>query len=257
MMGEHSFFFSPRFLRSARVAVLVLSALLLTQCSAPKSIKRADVVVSVRDQKLGIYDQGKLVKSYKISTSKFGLGDKPGSNCTPLGRHEVVAKIGHGLPKGAVLKSRQWNGEVVKPNAPGRDPIVSRILWLSGQESVNRNAYGRCIYIHGTTEESKLGVPASYGCVRMAAKDVIDVFNKVGIGTSVYITTNDLPRQSMSVWKSKTDRDLQSAEPLPLPKAIPVEVDPNGRVIARHHVPSSGNKEGGPIGPPSPKRRQV
>lgn len=246
----------PRLLRAVRMAALCLAALFLTQCSSSKNVKRADVIVSVRDQKLGIYDGGKLVKSYKISTSKFGLGDKPGSNCTPLGRHEVVAKIGHGLPKGAVLKSRQWNGEVVKPNAPGRDPIVSRILWLSGRESLNRNAYGRCIYIHGTAEESKLGMPASYGCVRMAAKDVIDVFNKVGIGASVFITTNDLPRQTVETWKSSAERSAP-AEPLPLPKAIPVQLDQNGRVIARQSAPASGNKEGGPIGPPPPKRRQV
>ncbi len=219
---------------------------LLTQCSSNKPIRHADVVVSVRDQKLGIYDNGKLVKSYKVSTSKFGLGDKPGSNCTPLGRHEVVAKIGHGLPKGAVLKSRRWNGEVIQPNAPGRDPIVSRILWLSGREPENKNAYNRFIYIHGTAEESKLGVPASYGCVRMAAKDVIDVFNKVGIGTSVLITTNDLPRKTVETWKT-AGQSKPDPEPIPLPKAIPVQIDRDGRIIAR--------KEGDPVGPPSPKRR--
>ena len=233
-----------------RVLAVVVAASVLTQCSSSKSLRKADVIVSVADQKLGLYSDGKLVKSYKISTSKFGLGDRPGSNCTPLGRHEVVAKIGHGLPKGAVLKSRQWSGEVVKPNAPGRDPIVSRILWLSGREYCNKNAYGRCIYIHGTAEEARLGVPASYGCVRMAAKDVIDIFEKVPIGASVVITTQDLPRKVEGQGGYAPSRTNRHAAPLPLqlPRAIPVHVDHNGHIIA---------KEGGPIGPPSLRNRQA
>ncbi|MGV3660655.1 MAG: L,D-transpeptidase family protein [Prosthecobacter sp.] len=152
-------------------------------------------MVSVKDQKLGVYGKdGKLAKRYVISTSKFGLGDKQGSNCTPLGKHEIVAKIGHGLPAGAVLKSRHWNGEVIKANAPGRDPIVSRILWLKGMEKNNKNAFHRFIYIHGTPEEKNLGRPASYGCVRMGMKDVVDLFNNVDIGVKVTITTDHLPR---------------------------------------------------------------
>ena len=173
--------------------LLVASSLFPVYCkTTPKS---SDVIVSVRDQKLGIYDtSGKLVRSYKISTSKFGLGDTPGSNCTPLGKHEIVAKIGHGLPKGAVLKSRSWNGEVIQPNAPGRDPIVSRILWLKGLESKNKNAFNRFIYIHGTPEEKNLGKPASYGCIRMGMTDVIKLFEDLGIGTTVEITPKKLPR---------------------------------------------------------------
>lgn len=173
--------------------LLVASSLFTVSCkTTPKS---SDVIVSVRDQKLGIYDtSGKLVRSYKISTSKFGLGDTPGSNCTPLGKHEIVAKIGHGLPKGAVLKSRSWNGEVIQPNAPGRDPIVSRILWLKGLESKNKNAFNRFIYIHGTPEEKNLGKPASYGCIRMGMTDVIKLFEDLGIGTTVEITPKKLPR---------------------------------------------------------------
>lgn len=179
----------PRLLpRLALVGMLVAS---LSQCTG---VKKADVVVSVKEQKLGLYEQGLLKKTYKISTSKFGLGDKPGSNCTPLGQHQVVAKIGHGLPAGAVLKSRRWNGEVIKPNAPGRDPIVSRILWLKGTEKSNKNAFGRFIYIHGTPEERRLGEPASYGCVRMGMKDVVSVFNSVNVGAKVVITPGSLPK---------------------------------------------------------------
>ena len=170
----------------------VAIALLLSQCSVttPKNA----VVVSVRDQKLGLYEGGKLIKEYTISTSKFGVGDQPGSCRTPLGKHEVIAKIGHGLPPGAVLKSRHWNGEVLPPNAPGRDPIVSRIMWLKGLEGANRNAYKRYIYIHGTTEETNLGRPASYGCIRMGARDVIDLFDTVGVGETVVITPKSLPK---------------------------------------------------------------
>jgi hypothetical protein len=168
----------------------VLLAGMLSQCT---STPKGDVVVSVKDQKLGIYSEGKLTKQYVISTSKFGLGDQKGSNRTPLGQHEVIAKIGQGLPPGAVLKSRRWNGEVLKPNAPGRDPIVSRILWLRGMETSNKNAFNRFIYIHGTPEENRLGKPASYGCVRMGMKDVVDLFNTVNIGAKVVITKGGLP----------------------------------------------------------------
>lgn len=179
-----------RLLKVAVAATLVGS---LCQCTSSKP--KGDVVVSVKDQKLGIYStDGKLAKKYVISTSKFGLGDQRGSNRTPLGTHEIVAKIGHGLPAGAVLKSRRWNGEVLKPNAPGRDPIVSRILWLKGTEKTNQNAFNRFIYIHGTPEENRLGQPASYGCVRMGMKDVVDLFNTVDVGAKVVITKDHLPK---------------------------------------------------------------
>lgn len=180
---------TPTLIAAAQIGVIGLSFGLLSSCTSTKS----EVVVSVKDQKLGLYSEGKLVKRYAISTSKFGVGDKPGSNCTPLGKCEVVAKIGHGLPPGAVLKSRSWNGEVLKPDAPGRDPIVSRILWLKGLESNNKNAYKRYIYIHGTPEERTLGQPASYGCIRMGMKDVVSVFNDIGIGAKVVITKGGLP----------------------------------------------------------------
>lgn len=173
-----------------RLSLALAAGVLLSHCSsAPKS----EVVVSVKDQRMGLYHDGVLAKQYAISTSKFGLGDQLNSYRTPVGKCEVIAKIGHGLPAGAVLKSRHWNGEVLKPNAPGRDPIVSRILWLRGLETSNRNTMKRYIYIHGTPEESRLGQPASYGCIRMGMKDVVDVFNDVGIGAKVVITKDHLP----------------------------------------------------------------
>jgi hypothetical protein len=126
-----------------------------------------------------------------------------------LGKAEVIAKIGHGLPSGAVIKSRQWNGEVLKPNAPGRDPIVSRILWLRGLEYSNRNAFNRFIYIHGTTEENRIGQPASYGCVRMKSKDVIDLFNTVSIGAKVIITDRKLPGHTSLNSAEKMNENLK------------------------------------------------
>jgi lipoprotein-anchoring transpeptidase ErfK/SrfK len=116
-----------------------------------------------------------------------------GSNGTPLGKHEVAKKIGGGQPSGMKFKSRRPTGEIVPPNAPGRDPIVSRILWLTGLERSNRNSYSRCIYIHGTAEEWRIGTPASYGCIRMRSKDVIQLYNTVGEGAAVDIRDCPLP----------------------------------------------------------------
>jgi len=105
----------------------------------------------------------------------------------------VVSKIGTDAPSGAVFHNRHWTGEIVRPNAPGRDPIVSRILWLKGTEAQNRDAYQRTIYIHGTPEESKIGTPASYGCIRMKSNDVIALYNQIGVGADVEITNAHLP----------------------------------------------------------------
>lgn len=150
------------------------------------------MIVSVRDQKMLLVKDGKPVKAYKISTSKFGVGDTPSSNKTPLGTMKVAKKIGDGTCAGTVFKSRRPTGEVIKPNAPGRDPIVSRILWLKGTQSANRNAFQRYIYIHGTPEVNRLGTPASYGCIRMGMKDVVDLYNRVGEGAEVHVIRGSL-----------------------------------------------------------------
>jgi lipoprotein-anchoring transpeptidase ErfK/SrfK len=91
------------------------------------------------------------------------------------------------------FKSRRPTGEIVRPNSPGRDPIVTRILWLRGTEPQNRNTFRRFIYIHGTPEEYKLGRPASYGCVRMSSRDVISLYDAVPRGTRVDIVRGPLP----------------------------------------------------------------
>lgn len=176
--------------------MVICLALWLCQCATTTNSaeQAANVVISVKEQKLAIYSgNGSKAKVYPVSTSKFGLSDKPGTCGTPLGMHQVVAKIGHGAPPGSVFKSRQMTGEVIKPNAPGRDPIVTRIMWLRGLEKQNQNAYSRCIYIHGTAEERTIGTPSSYGCIRMKSRDVMDLFNNLGIGARVLIVENSLP----------------------------------------------------------------
>ncbi len=151
--------------------------------------------ISVADQKMLLTDKGEPVATFPISTSKFGLSSAPGSYGTPLGRHQVVKKIGHGLPPGAVFKSRRFTGEVLPVDAPGRDPIVTRILWLDGRERHNRNSFGRYIYIHGTPEERNIGLPVSYGCVRMRSRDVIALFERVGVGARVDIFREPLAQR--------------------------------------------------------------
>ncbi|MFN2508076.1 MAG: L,D-transpeptidase [Chthoniobacterales bacterium] len=159
--------------------------LFVTSCAAPDTRHR--VVVSVPEQKLVVLEDGAPIATYPVSTSKFAIGDLPGSRGTPLGQLEVAKKIGGSAPLGAVFKDRRRTGEILLPDAPGRDPIVTRILWLRGRESQNRNAYGRYIYIHGTPEERNIGRPASYGCVRMRSRDVISLYDIVGEGARVSI----------------------------------------------------------------------
>lgn len=182
-----------RILNSALAIALALPAtLLFSSCGNTSKDTASKMVVSVRDQRILLVKDGKAVKSYPVSTSKFGIGSQYGSNYTPLGNLEIARKIGDGAPPGMVFKSRHATGEVVKPNAPGRDAIVSRIMWLHGKDATNSNTFGRCVYIHGTPEEWRLGTPASYGCIRMGMKDVVDLYNRVGEGAEVKVIRGPL-----------------------------------------------------------------
>lgn len=153
---------------------------------------RHRLIVSVPDQKMLVLTDGKPTAVFPVSTSKFGTGSREGSYATPLGHLCVRKKIGGGYPLGAVFHSRKPTGEVLAPNAPGRDPIVTRILWLDGLEPHNRNAFSRCIYIHGTPQEAMIGSPASYGCIRMKSSDVAKLYDLVGNGAHVVITEGSL-----------------------------------------------------------------
>ena len=178
-------------MRGWSAVVLLALVLVLSSCSTKDTEHR--ILVSIADQSLELYRNETLLGRYPISTSRFGLGDRPGSRATPLGRMEVARLIGAGAPLGSVFKSRRETGEIIRPNAPGRDPIVTRIIWLKGLQPQNRNAFTRCIYIHGTPEERNIGHPASYGCVRMRSTDIVAVFGAIGVGASVDIITGSLP----------------------------------------------------------------
>lgn len=177
--------------------VLLLSLILPIQIGALRAEgdPHHEIIVSVKDQQLLLKTDGKAEAIYPVSTSKFGIGDRLGSYATPLGKLFVKVKIGMGRPLGTVFKSRVPTGEILKPNAPGRDPIVTRILWLEGVESGNRNAFSRGIYIHGTPQEKLIGRPASYGCIRMRSADVAALCDRVATGAAVRIITDHLPER--------------------------------------------------------------
>jgi lipoprotein-anchoring transpeptidase ErfK/SrfK len=173
------------------IPLLVLTAALLN----PPGAKGApSIVVSVPDQTLALIDKGVVTERFRISTSKFGLGDNRNSYATPLGSMEIASKIGGNAPMGAVFKSRKMTGEILRPNAPGRDPIITRILWLRGLEKGNARAYSRNIYIHGTPVEKLIGRPVSYGCIRMRSKDVARLYAAVNVRTKVAVLNTRLNR---------------------------------------------------------------
>jgi lipoprotein-anchoring transpeptidase ErfK/SrfK len=172
-------------------AVLLFAAAGLNPTRATAS---PSIVVSVPDQTLALIDHGAIIARFPVSTSKFGVGDHPGSYATPLGSLEIASKIGANAPLGTVFKSRRPTGEVLPPNARGRDPIVTRILWLRGLEKSNARAYSRAIYIHGTPVENLIGRPASYGCIRMRSRDVAQLFSAVNVGTKIAVSNTRLDR---------------------------------------------------------------
>jgi lipoprotein-anchoring transpeptidase ErfK/SrfK len=152
--------------------------------------------ISLAGQTLALERGGRLLRAYAVSTSKHGAGEIRGSFMTPRGRHVVRAKIGAGAPLNAVFRGRRPTGEIYSSALarahPGRDWILTRILWLSGTE-IGRNRLGpvdtmrRYIYIHGAPDSEPLGVPGSIGCVRMANRDIVELFDLVATGTIVDI----------------------------------------------------------------------
>ena len=190
--------FSKPFIQLLRpLAVGLGTVVLFASCGSSARVdNRNKMLISVKDQRMVLVRDGDPVKSYKVSTSKFGVGNTRRSKRTPLGKMRIAKKIGGGARSGSVFKGRRRTGEVLRPNAPGRDPIVSRILWLRGTEYRNRHTYGRYIYIHGTPEEYKIGRPASYGCIRMRSRDVIDLYKRVGVGAEVVIVYDHLSKTS-------------------------------------------------------------
>jgi lipoprotein-anchoring transpeptidase ErfK/SrfK len=159
--------------------------------------------ISIADQRLYGFADGQLVVRLPVSTALNGAGERSGSNCTPRGRHQVRAKIGDGLPLGAVLRGRRWTGEVwseaLDVQFPGRDWILTRILWLSGCEpGINRlgavDTFRRYIYLHGTPDTQPMGVPLSHGCVRLRNADLLDLFPLVPPHCAVMIDEAPCPQ---------------------------------------------------------------
>ena len=161
----------------------LLLALAAVLAAASAHASTPEIVVSVRRQTMTVLDAGARKSQFAISTSKFGVGSQPRSYRTPLGTFTIERKVGAGHRPGTVFKGLRATGEVVAPNAPGRDPIVTRVLCLSGGSAGSRG-----IYIHGTPEEALIGRPASYGCIRMRSRDVIALFDTVPVGARVVIT---------------------------------------------------------------------
>ena len=159
------------------------------------------IEVDITQQTLSLISGDECLRTYSVSTAKNGAGEAEGSERTPRGKHRVAAKIGGGLSPAAALQGRRPTGEVwsqtLHAEAPERDWILSRILWLEGCENgINRgsNNSGHCvdsmhryIYIHGTPDCEPMGEPKSHGCVRMRNSDVIDLYSQVEPGTPVLI----------------------------------------------------------------------
>ena len=153
--------------------------------------------ISIAQQRLTLSDDdGKVLRAYAVSTAAKGAGEQMGSYQTPRGRHRIRARIGDGLPLGAVLRGRRPTGEICTPavmaEQPDKDWILTRILWRCGEEpGFNRgglvDTMRRYVYIHGTPDETALGVPGSHGCIRMRNSELVELFDRVPVGTPVII----------------------------------------------------------------------
>lgn len=164
--------------------------------SPPIEAQQLWIEINLPEQQLALHRDGELMERFPVSTAANGSGEKFGSGCTPRGWHLVRAKIGAGQPENAVFVGRRPTGEIYTPalaaQHPGRDWVLSRILWLSGLEpGLNRlgevDTMRRFIYIHGTPASEAMGVAKSHGCVRMRNADVMRLFEWVSVGTRVFI----------------------------------------------------------------------
>ncbi|MBI3478758.1 MAG: L,D-transpeptidase [Nitrosomonadales bacterium] len=155
------------------------------------------IKVHIASQKLELFDDaGKLLRRYAVSTAANGAGEMMDSYCTPRGKHIIRARIGAGQPENSVFVRRRPTGEIYTPQLaaqfPGRDWILTRILWLSGCEAGfnrlgNSDTMRRYIYIHGTPDTVQMGKPGSHGCIRMRNADLVELFDLVSAGTAVEI----------------------------------------------------------------------
>lgn len=154
--------------------------------------------VDIANQSINWIERGEVLRAWPVSTAKNGVGEQRGSEQTPRGWHVVRARIGQGQPIDAVFRARRPTGEVYGPvlesEYPGRDWILTRILWLGGLEA-GFNRYGlvdtawRYIYIHGSPDHGVTGKPLSHGCIRMKSPDMLDLFERVPAGMRLYVAS--------------------------------------------------------------------
>ncbi|WP_372742076.1 L,D-transpeptidase family protein [Neptunomonas sp.] len=153
------------------------------------------LLLSIKKQVLTLY-HATVITEYPVSTALNGAGEQEGSGCTPRGLHVIRAKVGENLPLNAVFVGRRFTGEVYSAELarqfPERDWILTRILWLSGKEpGCNRlgavDSMRRYIYIHGTPDSEPMGIPVSHGCIRMRNADVKELYDRVPVGTELFI----------------------------------------------------------------------
>jgi len=157
--------------------------------------KRCRILISISKQRMLFLNNEIMILEYPISTSRFGIGNKVGSCKTPLGLHKICEKIGKGAPYGAIFKARKNTGEIAdigSENPYSDDLITTRIIRLKGLEDGLNKGEGidsckRYIWIHGTADENRIGKPASHGCIRMKNEDIIELFDKIRVGTEVEI----------------------------------------------------------------------
>ncbi len=143
--------------------------------------------VSSKIQRVELRDTADAIWSAPVSTSKFGLGEEPGSFKTPRGWHRIAEKIGDGAPLDAIFESRVFAGKIWDRQPSEHDLITTRILWLAGDEEFNQSTHGRYIYFHGTNHEDEIGTPTSHGCIRLKNDAMKILFEKVSVSTRVYI----------------------------------------------------------------------
>jgi hypothetical protein len=150
------------------------------------------LTVHIKEQIVCLFEDGKFVKRFRCSTSRFGIGQIEGSNCTPLGLHRIAEKIGDGEPAGTIFKSREVIGHISELGLAAGN-ITTRIMWLEGLEpgfnqGGNVDSHSRFIYIHGAGDQETIGQPASSGCIHLADADLIGLFDLLPSGTQVWIS---------------------------------------------------------------------
>lgn len=150
-------------------------------------LTRQRIEVSISTQRLSLWEGTRMVRTWPVSTSKFGIGFQEGSLKTPVGGFVIKEKVGDGAASGTIFKARQPVGHWQPGMDVEEDLVLTRILRLDGIEARNANTFDRYVYIHGTNGEDRIGRPASHGCVRLGNREMIELYDLVPVGTPVWI----------------------------------------------------------------------